>query len=209
MNARWSEGSGSGEPLIDPVRGVELVRASSDGIDYAAALNYARTVGGPALHALTYAERSHLLGLRRILVPSSLRRVVADGIHARLSQIRVGDPRNATVQMGPLVSKQQQQSVRDGIQRLARESQVIFGHSDGFSPLGADPTVSAFVQPTLLANEALGHGNVMPMSIHGGPGRAGGGQELGGLRALRFYHRGRLPLAGCAPVSPVASGSAE
>lgn len=34
-----------------------------------------------------------------------------------------------------------------------------------------------------------GHGNVMPMSIHGGPGRAGGGQELGGLRALRFYHQ--------------------
>lgn len=34
-----------------------------------------------------------------------------------------------------------------------------------------------------------GHGNVMPMSLHGGPGRAGGGAELGGLRALEFYHR--------------------
>jgi 3,4-dehydroadipyl-CoA semialdehyde dehydrogenase len=34
-----------------------------------------------------------------------------------------------------------------------------------------------------------GHGNVMPQSNHGGPGRAGGGQELGGLRALDFYHR--------------------
>jgi 3,4-dehydroadipyl-CoA semialdehyde dehydrogenase len=34
-----------------------------------------------------------------------------------------------------------------------------------------------------------GHGNVMPMSLHGGPGRAGGGEELGGLRALAFYHR--------------------
>jgi len=33
-----------------------------------------------------------------------------------------------------------------------------------------------------------GHGNVMPQSIHGGPGRAGGGEELGGLRALNFYH---------------------
>jgi 3,4-dehydroadipyl-CoA semialdehyde dehydrogenase len=29
----------------------------------------------------------------------------------------------------------------------------------------------------------------MPQSIHGGPGRAGGGEELGGLRALGFYHR--------------------
>ena len=34
-----------------------------------------------------------------------------------------------------------------------------------------------------------GHGNVMPQSQHGGPGRAGGGAELGGLRALDFYHR--------------------
>jgi 3,4-dehydroadipyl-CoA semialdehyde dehydrogenase len=34
-----------------------------------------------------------------------------------------------------------------------------------------------------------GHGNVMPMSLHGGPGRAGGGEELGGQRALNFYHR--------------------
>ena len=34
-----------------------------------------------------------------------------------------------------------------------------------------------------------GHGNVMPLSLHGGPGRAGGGEELGGMRALHFYHR--------------------
>jgi 3,4-dehydroadipyl-CoA semialdehyde dehydrogenase len=34
-----------------------------------------------------------------------------------------------------------------------------------------------------------GHGNVMPQTIHGGPGRSGGGEELGGLRALYFYHR--------------------
>jgi 3,4-dehydroadipyl-CoA semialdehyde dehydrogenase len=34
-----------------------------------------------------------------------------------------------------------------------------------------------------------GHGNVMPNCLHGGPGRAGGGEELGGLRALQLYHR--------------------
>lgn len=32
-----------------------------------------------------------------------------------------------------------------------------------------------------------GHGIVMPQGVHGGPGRAGGGEELGGLRGLRFY----------------------
>ncbi|MDP2219709.1 MAG: 3,4-dehydroadipyl-CoA semialdehyde dehydrogenase [Hydrogenophaga sp.] len=40
-----------------------------------------------------------------------------------------------------------------------------------------------------VATSQTGHGNVMPMSVHGGPGRAGGGEELGGLRALGFYHR--------------------
>jgi len=40
-----------------------------------------------------------------------------------------------------------------------------------------------------VAKGHTGHGNVMPQSIHGGPGRAGGGEELGGLRALGMYHR--------------------
>lgn len=40
-----------------------------------------------------------------------------------------------------------------------------------------------------VAQLHTGHGNVMPQSMHGGPGRAGGGEELGGLRALNFYHR--------------------
>jgi 3,4-dehydroadipyl-CoA semialdehyde dehydrogenase len=46
----------------------------------------------------------------------------------------------------------------------------------------------------LAVNAAIGsmhtgHGNVMPQCLHGGPGRAGGGEELGGLRALAFYHQ--------------------
>lgn len=40
-----------------------------------------------------------------------------------------------------------------------------------------------------VAQLHTGHGNVMPQSLHGGPGRAGGGEELGGARALNFYHR--------------------
>lgn len=44
------------------------------------------------------------------------------------------------------------------------------------------------VSPDVAAAHS-GHGNVMPQSLHGGPGRAGGGEELGGLRALGFYHR--------------------
>ena len=37
------------------------------------------------------------------------------------------------------------------------------------------------------ASESTGHGVAMPQLLHGGPGRAGGGAELGGLRALDHY----------------------
>jgi 3,4-dehydroadipyl-CoA semialdehyde dehydrogenase len=40
-----------------------------------------------------------------------------------------------------------------------------------------------------IAQIQTGHGNVMPQTLHGGPGRAGGGEELGGRRGLAFYHR--------------------
>jgi 3,4-dehydroadipyl-CoA semialdehyde dehydrogenase len=203
--------------------------------------------------------------IRRILVPAALSGLVTDALRAGLSGIRVGDPRSADVQMGPLVNKAQQRSVHEGIERLALEASTITGRSMDFHPIDADPAVAAFIAPTLFVNdqplgaravhevevfgpvasllpyrsveEALelarlgkgslvasvfsndtelsnriavelasshgrvhlvspdvaraqtGHGNVMPMSLHGGPGRAGGGQELGGLRALRFYHQ--------------------
>jgi 3,4-dehydroadipyl-CoA semialdehyde dehydrogenase len=54
--------------------------------------------------------------------------------------------------------------------------------------LGASHGRVHAVSPDVAALHT-GHGNVMPMSLHGGPGRAGGGEELGGLRALQFYHR--------------------
>jgi len=53
------------------------------------------------------------------------------------------------------------------------------------------------VSPDVAATHT-GHGNVMPQSLHGGPGRAGGGEELGGLKALNFYHRRAALQAGSA-----------
>jgi 3,4-dehydroadipyl-CoA semialdehyde dehydrogenase len=38
-----------------------------------------------------------------------------------------------------------------------------------------------------VADTATGHGMVLPQLNHGGPGRAGGGAELGALRGLQFY----------------------
>ena len=37
------------------------------------------------------------------------------------------------------------------------------------------------------AKESTGHGSPMPQLVHGGPGRAGGGEEMGGLRGLNHY----------------------
>jgi oxepin-CoA hydrolase/3-oxo-5,6-dehydrosuberyl-CoA semialdehyde dehydrogenase len=37
------------------------------------------------------------------------------------------------------------------------------------------------------APESTGHGSPLPPLKHGGPGRAGGGEELGGLRAVKHY----------------------
>ncbi len=40
---------------------------------------------------------------------------------------------------------------------------------------------------TKIADQAISPGLVLPSCIHGGPGRAGGGEELGGERGLAFY----------------------
>jgi oxepin-CoA hydrolase/3-oxo-5,6-dehydrosuberyl-CoA semialdehyde dehydrogenase len=37
------------------------------------------------------------------------------------------------------------------------------------------------------ARESTGHGSPMPLLVHGGPGRAGGGEEMGGLRGIHHY----------------------
>ena len=37
------------------------------------------------------------------------------------------------------------------------------------------------------AKESTGHGSPMPLLTHGGPGRAGGGEEMGGIRGIKHY----------------------
>jgi 3,4-dehydroadipyl-CoA semialdehyde dehydrogenase len=74
------------------------------------------------------------------------------------------------------------------------------GGSLALSLFSNDPAVQAQVVDrlgpwhgrVLIVDEAVGkahtgHAIVMPQCVHGGPGRAGGGEELGGLRGLRFH----------------------
>src|SRR6266568_5867257 len=198
--------------------------------------------------------------IRRVLVPRQQLQAVGDAAAARLSSMKVGNPRNSEVKVGPVVNKAQQSSCLEGLSKLKEECSLVFGGDEQFQPLDANPQESAFVQPTLLScrdgldakfvhdvevfgpvatlvaydspenlialtrrgmgslvvslfsndpgfiqNALLGfgdlhgrvlvvdssvgaqhtgHGNVVPSCLHGGPGRAGGGEELAGLRAL-------------------------
>ena len=55
-------------------------------------------------------------------------------------------------------------------------------------------------------NEATGHGSPMPHMTHGGPGRAGGGEELGGIRAVMHYMQ-RTAIQGSPDIISAVGGS--
>jgi oxepin-CoA hydrolase/3-oxo-5,6-dehydrosuberyl-CoA semialdehyde dehydrogenase len=56
-----------------------------------------------------------------------------------------------------------------------------------------------FLGSSKLAGHAVGPGTVLPQLVHGGPGRAGGGEELGGARGLAFYLQ-RTAIQGDKPI---------
>jgi oxepin-CoA hydrolase/3-oxo-5,6-dehydrosuberyl-CoA semialdehyde dehydrogenase len=63
-----------------------------------------------------------------------------------------------------------------------------------------DPALAAYAVPVMAAShgrvlildreaavDSTGHGSPLPQLKHGGPGRAGGGEELGGIRAVKHF----------------------
>jgi oxepin-CoA hydrolase/3-oxo-5,6-dehydrosuberyl-CoA semialdehyde dehydrogenase len=206
--------------------------------------------------------------IRRVLVPEERADEVVAALKSKLSSIRVGDPREDGVSMGPLVDEAALVSAREGIERLARECEIVQGNPDR-ADFGTEG--GYFMEPVLLrcrepgkataiheievfgpaatvvsyrstdeavalarrgggslvgsifsedddfvarasfglapyhgrlmlmnrksAAESTGHGVVMPHLVHGGPGRAGGGEELGGVRSLYRYMQ-RVALQG-------------
>ena len=61
VSGAWTEPADEGRPVLDAVTGEEVARVSSAGIDLAAALDYGRSSGGPALRELTFHQRAALL----------------------------------------------------------------------------------------------------------------------------------------------------
>lgn len=221
--------------------------------------------------------------IRRVFVPQACYEPMVAALRNRLQDIKVGNPRNDTVSMGALASRDQWRSVCEGIGQLAQHAQLLLDGRE-VSLVDADPAVAACVGPTLfgcedpdsvpavhavevfgpvatvmpyrdaahaaelvrrgqgslvvslfgeqagvlaglaaevadshgrvhivspeVAKAQTGHGNVMPISLHGGPGRAGGGEELGGLRALLFYHQRSAIQASAAVLDALAENAA-
>jgi 3,4-dehydroadipyl-CoA semialdehyde dehydrogenase len=90
-------------------------------------------------------------------------------------------------------------SVFSGDPAFLAEASIALGTSHGRVML-IDPAIG---------DSHTGHGIVLPSCMHGGPGRAGGGEELGGLHGLWFYHQ-RVALQGsAATLTPLSEQAAD
>jgi len=201
--------------------------------------------------------------VRRILVPEKLMEDVQSALSARLAKTTIGDPATEGVRMGALATNLQVERVRENVELLMKEQEVVYGDLDNFEVTGADKNKGAFFSPILFRNdnpfekigvhsieafgpvstlmpyktldeavkivemgkgslvtsiitnddklarefvteaahmngrilvlnercakESTGHGSPMPLLTHGGPGRAGGGEEMGGVRGVLHY----------------------
>jgi oxepin-CoA hydrolase/3-oxo-5,6-dehydrosuberyl-CoA semialdehyde dehydrogenase len=201
--------------------------------------------------------------IRRTIVPQAHVEAVIEALRARLDRTPVGDPSVEGVRMGSLVGRDQVEDVWRAVNKLAEDSEVIYGGQRDFDVVGADRDKGAFFPATVLYNdqpfaadsphsveafgpvttilpytgedeaialarmgrgslvgslvtadsdeaarivlgtaawhgrllvlnsacakESTGHGSPLAPLVHGGPGRAGGGEELGGSRAIKHY----------------------
>ncbi|HHO51698.1 MAG TPA: 3,4-dehydroadipyl-CoA semialdehyde dehydrogenase [Deltaproteobacteria bacterium] len=194
--------------------------------------------------------------VRRIFIPADRMDEAVAALVERLEGIRVGDPGERGIDVGPLASPAQRSSVSEGLARLEAigtplwrgeapgggcfvrpglfrvdgglEAELVHEH-EVFGPVasvlpyqgGAEEVIALvaagggglvasvysddpdWAGPVILGlapwhgrihwgsrkvhDQSPGPGTVMPNLIHGGPGKAGGGEELGGERGLHFY----------------------
>ncbi len=61
LEGRWVTGEGAARQLHDATTGEPIASVASGGLDLSAALRHAREVGGPALRAMTFAQRGAML----------------------------------------------------------------------------------------------------------------------------------------------------
>jgi oxepin-CoA hydrolase/3-oxo-5,6-dehydrosuberyl-CoA semialdehyde dehydrogenase len=121
--------------------------------------------------------------------------------------LRFDDPSVAAVHeleaFGPVSSVLPYDSVDDAVALVARGGgslvTSVASHDPAFV-VELTTRISAYNGRVLLldrddARSSTGHGSPMPHLVHGGPGRAGGGEELGGIRAV-LHHMRRTAIQG-------------
>ncbi|OYV69006.1 MAG: phenylacetic acid degradation bifunctional protein PaaZ, partial [Gemmatimonadetes bacterium 21-71-4] len=139
--------------------------------------------------------------IRRTIVPAGMEEDVIKALRARLERVVIGDPGVEGVRMGPLATKGQVRDVGAAAAKLREAGALVYGGDADFAVVGADREKGAFFAPMLLACdrpfehdephavEAFGPVNtVMPYgSVDEAIGRAGGGEEMGGVRGVLHY----------------------
>jgi 3,4-dehydroadipyl-CoA semialdehyde dehydrogenase len=76
-----------------------------------------------------------------------------------------------------------------------------------FLKAGASFSGRFYIGSEAIVDEALGSGAALPQTLHGGPGRAGGGEELGGLRGIHLYMQRIALQAGRSQLADLVNGS--
>jgi oxepin-CoA hydrolase/3-oxo-5,6-dehydrosuberyl-CoA semialdehyde dehydrogenase len=201
--------------------------------------------------------------IRRVFAPRKHVQALVAALGERLEKSPLGLPENDNTRIGPLASLGQRAEVRDRIQDLLADAEIVAGDPNGVRTVSGDADRGAFMNPVLLyaekpfdakavhdveafgpvstvmpyddlgeavalarrgkgslvssvftddakvaeeivlgvapfhgrvlignrrsAKTSTGHGSPLAGLVHGGPGRAGGGEELGGMRGVKHY----------------------
>jgi 3,4-dehydroadipyl-CoA semialdehyde dehydrogenase len=72
---KWTSGTANAATLVNPATEEPLATASTDGIDMRAVVDHARNVGGPALRAMSFAQRGEMI------------RAMSRAIHAKRDEL--------------------------------------------------------------------------------------------------------------------------
>ena len=131
--------------------------------------------------------------------------------------LQATDPRSSTIHtteaFGPVSTLVPYGSIEEAVELVAAG-----GGSLVASLYGADPDeiadlslqIASHHGRVLLIDEAMaaastGHGSPLPPLVHGGPGRAGGGQEMGGMRGV-YAHMQRTAVQGSPDMLTAVTG---
>ena len=186
-------GTKVGDPRQDDTRMGPLVTRSQQG----AAFDGIRRLATEAAVVCGGAESPALAGIERdksaFVAPTLLKLNDASRAQA-VHEVEV---------FGPAATVVPYRNEQEAVQLIARGGgslvTSLYGEDHAFlarmvSEIGPSHGRLLVVDPA-IASAHTGHGIVMPQCNHGGPGRAGAGEELGGLHGLRFYHQ-RLAVQG-------------